>query len=63
MSEWQDISTAPENVVIKTMICDEHGARNFAKLKRVGRLWYVPDGSMYVYYEPTHWQPLEPPHD
>lgn len=27
------------------------------QLKRSGRLWFVPDGSMYVYYEPTFWKP------
>ena len=21
-----------------------------------GRLWFFPDGSMYVYYTPTHWR-------
>jgi len=25
-------------------------------LKLVGKLWYFPDGSMYVYYTPTHWR-------
>jgi membrane protein implicated in regulation of membrane protease activity len=20
------------------------------------RLWFFPDGSIYVYYEPTHWR-------
>ena len=23
-----------------------------------GNLWFFVDGSMYVYYRPTHWQPL-----
>jgi len=25
-------------------------------LKLVGKLWYFPDGSIYVYYTPTHWR-------
>lgn len=25
-------------------------------LKRVGRLWFFPDGSMYVYYTPAFWR-------
>lgn len=29
-------------------------------LKRHGRLWFVADGSMYVYYTPSHWKPIEP---
>jgi hypothetical protein len=28
-------------------------------LKREGHLWFVPDGSMYVYYTPVAWRPLE----
>lgn len=27
-------------------------------LKRKGRLWFIPDGSMYVYYEPKFWRTL-----
>ncbi|WP_225784496.1 hypothetical protein [Xenophilus sp. Marseille-Q4582] len=38
---------------------DEGGSvRNEQRLKRQGRLWYFPDGSMYVYYTPTHWRGL-----
>jgi hypothetical protein len=25
------------------------------KLKRYRHLWFLEDGSMYVYYVPTHW--------
>ena len=25
-------------------------------LKRSGNLWFVPDGSMYVYYSPMMWK-------
>ena len=51
----------PVDVVVMTKIYDENGCRNEGTLKRYQRspetrsLWFVPDGSMYVYYEPTHW--------
>jgi hypothetical protein len=47
-------------VVVMTKIDDSNGQRNEQSLKRhtQGRLWFYPDGSMYVYYEPTHWKPL-----
>lgn len=57
MSEWQPIETAPEDVVVQTKIDDEKGCRNEAPLRRVRRLWFFPDMSMYVYYRPTHWRP------
>lgn len=36
---------------------DENGERNEQSLKRMAgnKLWWVPDGSMYVYYTPTHY--------
>ncbi len=58
---WQPIETAPENVVVRTKIDDANGARNVQRLKRKGRLWWMPDGAMYVYYTPTHWQSLPTP--
>ena len=59
MSEWQPIASAPEGVVINTMIADELGVRNETTLKKRGNLWWFADGSMYVYYTPTHWRPDE----
>jgi hypothetical protein len=56
--DWQPIETAPENKVVLTKIDDGAGVRNEASLKRSGRLWFVPDGSVYVYYSPTHWKSL-----
>lgn len=47
-----------ENVEVMTKISDENGERNEQSLKRNGNLWVSPDGSMYVYYTPTHWMPL-----
>lgn len=56
MSDWQSTEMAPEGVEIMTKIDDEKGPRNEQTLKRSGNLWFVPDGSMYVYYRPTHWK-------
>jgi len=63
--DWQDISTAPEGVEIMTKIDDQLGERNVQSLIKRTRIpgqtrpmfWY-PDGSMYVYYTPTHWRAL-----
>lgn len=52
---WQPISTAPNGVVVSTKIDDSNGVRNVQKLKRDGNLWWMPCGTMYVYYQPTHW--------
>lgn len=56
MSKWQDISTAPERKVVETKIDHGLGVRHVQKLTRIGRLWFLPDESMYVYYTPTHWR-------
>lgn len=55
-NEWQPINTAPEGVTVLTKIDDERGVRNEQELKRQGRLWFIPDGGMFVYYTPTHWK-------
>jgi hypothetical protein len=44
------------NRVILTKVEDEKGTRNEQELKYDGKLWWLPDGSMYVYYTPTHWK-------
>lgn len=59
MPDWRLIDNAPEGVVVQTKIHDEQGERNVATLKRRGNLWFMPDDSMYVYYRPTHWAPIE----
>lgn len=46
----------PVGVVVETKVDDADGIRNIQKLKRNGNLWWHPDGSMYVYYTPTHWR-------
>lgn len=53
---WMPIETAPEGRVVETKIDDVGGVRNVQTLKRIGQLWFVPDGSVYVYYWPTHWR-------
>lgn len=58
MTNWQSIDTAPEGIPVLTKIDDGAGIRNEQPLKRLGRLWYFVDGSMYVYYTPTHWSSL-----
>lgn len=60
--KWNKLSevVSKDDVAIETKIDDEHGCRNMAILKPIGRLWYFLDGSMYVYYVPTHWRELEP---
>lgn len=58
MSEWQPAETAPNGEKVLTKIDDDNGERNVQPLKRDGNLWWVPDGSMYVYYRPTHWKHL-----
>ncbi len=47
-----------EGVKVLTKIDDSDGVRNEAVLFRQGSLWYSEDGSMYVYYTPTHWRSL-----
>ncbi len=58
--KWQsiEIETSPEGVEVETMIADGHGVRNEQSLVRNGNLWFYPDMSMYVYYQPTHWKLL-----
>ena len=46
----------PEGETVMTKIDDGKGVLNEQPLKRQGRLWFYPDGSMYVYYTPTHWK-------
>lgn len=55
--DWKAAETAPEGLEVMTKIDDGKGVRNVQTLKRRGRLWFVPDDSMYVYYTPTHWAP------
>lgn len=64
--EWIKCSERLPDIgeVVQTKIHNQGGERNVQSLKRGGngRLWFFPDGSMYVYYLPTHWRPFELPH-
>jgi len=68
--DWQPIETCPEGVEVMTKIEDERGERNVQTLVQRTRepgktrpMFWLPDGSMYVYYTPTHWMPPPTPTD
>lgn len=44
-----------EKVIVQVKLGQRRVVEN---LYRSGRLWFCADGSMYVYYTPTHWKPL-----
>lgn len=58
MSDWIRVKEKlpPENKIVETRIDDGEYVRNEQKLMRRKNLWFCPDGSMYVYYTPTHWR-------
>jgi len=45
---------------VQTKIDDSLGLRHEKNLVYHSNLWWDEDFNMYVYYEPTHWKPLEP---
>lgn len=58
MSDWISVAEKlpPENKIVETRIDDGKYIRNEQQLMRRENLWFFPDGSMYVYYTPTHWK-------
>lgn len=56
--EWNEteITLPLDGEVVDTKIHNASGVHKEQKLKRLGSLWFYPDGSMYVYYAPTHWR-------
>ncbi len=54
---WHEITPddPPQGRKVLTKIDDNQGPRNEQVMFRRGNLWFVEDGSMYVYYRPTHW--------
>lgn len=56
--EWIKVKEKlpPEHLIVETKIDDEKGCRNQQRLYRYRELWFLSDGSMYVYFTPTHWQ-------
>lgn len=57
MAEWKLVEQEPppENEIVDTL--SENGLQQTLKLR--GRLWFAPDGSMYVYYTPKFWARLK----
>jgi hypothetical protein len=55
--KWYLIATTPPptDVVLNFKIDDTDGVRNERPLIKKGNLYWHTDGSMYVYYTPTHW--------
>ena len=49
-----------EGVTVETKIDGPKGVRNEQKLKRHRGLWFYPDLSAYIYYNPTHWRKVGP---
>ena len=45
----------PERKIVETI----SASGQQTKLMRIGKLWFLPDGSMYVYYTPTFWRESE----
>jgi hypothetical protein len=58
MNKWIPVvnKLPPEGEAVETKISDSAGERNIQELKLIKNLWWLPDGSMYVYYTPTHWR-------
>lgn len=55
-SSWRNTANVlpPEGKVVETM--SPGGIQ--APLIRSGKLWFMEDGSMYVYYSPVKWREL-----
>lgn len=62
---WMPIVTAPMDMEVETKIDDDKGVRAVQALIQRRRnaesnpMWWIPDGSMYVYYVPTHWRLIQ----
>jgi NAD(P)H-dependent flavin oxidoreductase YrpB (nitropropane dioxygenase family) len=54
MEDWTPTARQlpPDGVVVEAMDSGGH----VQPLKRAGRLWWFPDGSMYVYFVPQFWK-------
>lgn len=60
-TNWINLKSSqpPQGELVATKIDDASGPRNEQPLRLRGRMWYVHDDSMYVYYVPTHWHPID----
>ena len=61
MADWIPITAdlPKDKIEVETKIDDPNGERNVVSLVRQGRLWFFPDMSMYIYYQPTHWREFD----
>ena len=61
MHRWFSVKEQlpPEGHIVHTKIHDEYGYRNEARLLYRDGRWWLKDGSMYIYYVPTHWRPID----
>lgn len=48
----------PEGVEVLTMVVTPEGESNCRTLLRRRTVWYLPGGTVRVYYKPTHWRLL-----
>lgn len=55
---WIPISLAPEDELVATRCYEGGKSWNEQCLRRKGKLWFFPDSSAYVYYEPTEYREL-----
>jgi hypothetical protein len=56
-SDWTPTTQLlpPEGHVVEAMDCGGH----IHRLQLHRRLWFIEDMSMYVYFTPTHWRPIQ----
>lgn len=56
MAEWTQTESAlpPEGVLVDAIT----PSGNPSTLRRKGNLWWLPDGSMYVYFTPVWWREI-----
>lgn len=52
MWQYTEQCKPPENVLLDTT----NSQGDVSQLKRIGNLFFVPDGTMYVYYVPKMWR-------
>lgn len=60
MSDWIECDKIlpADGKLVESKIDNANGCRNVQSLRRRGRLWFLPDMQLYVYYTPTHWRPM-----
>ena len=53
------IQKPEEGKIVQTCVVSNNGIHNEQPLIRKGNLWFHEDMGMYVYYNPSHWKPLD----